>query len=66
MTATIAHAVLRERLHADAATVIDVRPLRFYNGWRQGDDARGGHIPGSVAFPAEWLDSVDAPEVARL
>ncbi|CAN5496846.1 rhodanese-like domain-containing protein [soil metagenome] len=66
MTATIAPADLREPLHADAVTVIDVRPLRFYNGWRQGDDARGGHIPGAVAFPAEWLDSVDAPEVARL
>ncbi len=57
---------LRDRLTDPGVTVIDVRPLRAYNGWRQGDDARGGHIPGAVAFPAEWLASVDAPEIERI
>ena len=40
--------------------LIDVRPLPAYNGWRLDDEARGGHIPGAVAFPIEWLASVDA------
>jgi molybdopterin synthase sulfurtransferase len=66
MTATIHLATLRDRVAAGDTTVVDVRPLRFYNGWRQGNDARGGHIPGAVSFPSEWLDSVDAPEIARL
>lgn len=59
-------AALRDRASADDTVVVDVRPLRFFNGWRQGADARGGHIPGAVSFPVEWLDSVDAPELERL
>jgi thiosulfate/3-mercaptopyruvate sulfurtransferase len=46
--------------------VIDARPIHAYNGWRQGGDARGGHIPGAVAFPAEWLSTVDPREVDRI
>ena len=65
-TTTIDAATLADRLGDPSLTVVDVRPLRAYNGWRQADDARGGHIPGAVAFPVEWLDSVDAPEMARL
>ncbi len=66
MTASIDLSALRDRLAVDDSVVVDVRPLRFFNGWRQGDDARGGHIPGAVSFPVEWLDSVDAPELVRL
>ncbi len=47
-------------------TIVDVRPLTAYNGWRQGSDARGGHIPGAVAFPLEWLTTIDEPEIVRL
>lgn len=65
MTTTIDIATLRDR-DSNGTLVVDVRPLRFYNGWRQGDDPRGGHIPGAVSFPVEWLDSVDAPELARI
>jgi molybdopterin synthase sulfurtransferase len=66
MPASIDLATLRERRVDPATLVVDVRPLRFFNGWRQGDDARGGHIPDAVSYPLEWLDSVDAPELARL
>jgi 3-mercaptopyruvate sulfurtransferase SseA len=66
MPASIDLATLRERRAGDDTLVVDVRPLRFFNGWRQGDDARGGHIPDAVSYPVEWLDSVDAPELARL
>ena len=47
-------------------TIVDVRPLTAYNGWRVGDEPRGGHIPGAVALPAAWLASVDRAEIARL
>jgi molybdopterin synthase sulfurtransferase len=47
-------------------TIVDVRPLSAYNGWRVGDEPRGGHIPGAVSLPAAWLSSVDRAEIARL
>ena len=46
--------------------IVDVRPLAAYNGWRRNGEARGGHIPGAVAFPAAWLRTVDEAEIRRL
>jgi len=63
---TIGTGELRDRLGDPALVVVDVRPLAAYNGWRLRDEARGGHIPGAVAFPVAWLTSVDAPEIDRL
>jgi molybdopterin synthase sulfurtransferase len=57
---------LRARLDDPALTIVDVRPLAAYNGWRLGSEARGGHIPGATAFPIEWLRTVDEPEIALL
>ena len=57
---------LRQRLGDPNLAIADVRALPAYNGWRSGGAARGGHIPGAVAFPRAWLESVDAPEVERL
>jgi thiosulfate/3-mercaptopyruvate sulfurtransferase len=64
--ATIDVASLRDRLPDAGLALIDVRPLRAYNGWRLDDDPRGGHIPGAVALPIDWLASVDAPEIERI
>jgi thiosulfate/3-mercaptopyruvate sulfurtransferase len=63
---TITTDELRDRLTDPSLTIVDVRPLAAYNGWRQGDHARGGHIPGAAAFPVDWLRTVDEPEIARL
>jgi molybdopterin synthase sulfurtransferase len=57
---------LRARLDDPALTIVDVRPLAAYNGWRLGSEARGGHIPGATAFPIDWLRTVDEPEIALL
>jgi molybdopterin synthase sulfurtransferase len=46
--------------------VVDVRPLHAYNGWRRPGVARGGHVPGAVAFPGSWLRTVEEDEVERL
>ena len=64
--AVISAAELRRRLDDPVLTIVDVRPLPAYNGWRLNGEARGGHIPGAVAFPSAWLSSVDAVEVERL
>jgi 3-mercaptopyruvate sulfurtransferase SseA len=57
---------LRQRLADPDLTVVDIRPLPAYNGWRLNGEPRGGHVPGAVAFPGEWLETVDAAEVERL
>src|SRR5215211_2696531 len=59
-------AELRRRLSDPDLTIVDVRPLSGYNGWRLGGEARGGHIPGAVPFPSSWLSSVEEAEVERL
>jgi thiosulfate/3-mercaptopyruvate sulfurtransferase len=65
-TRSIDTAELRDRIDDPSLTIVDVRPLAAYNGWRLGSESRGGHIPGAVAFPIAWLDTVDEPEIARL
>src|SRR5437868_9115548 len=64
--ATIDPADLAPRLASGDLVIVDVRSLNGFNGWRLGDEARGGHIPGAVAFPAAWLDSVERGEIERL
>ena len=64
--ASISTAELRQRLTDPGLTIVDVRPLAAYNGWRSGPEPRGGHIAGAVAFPGAWLTSLDDAEVARL
>jgi 3-mercaptopyruvate sulfurtransferase SseA len=57
---------LRRHLDDPDVTIVDLRPLAAYNGWRLDGEARGGHIPGAVAFPGAWLRSVDEAEIQRL
>ena len=64
--ATIPLETLRSRLDDPSVTIVDVRPLAAYNGWRFGSEERGGHIPGATAFPSEWLRTVDEPEIEKL
>ena len=66
LEATITTDELRRRLDDPTLTIIDVRPIAAYNGWRLAGETRGGHVPGAKAFPATWLGSVDQPEIARL
>lgn len=37
--------------------LVDTRPSDAYNGWKLDGIERGGHLPGSVDFPARWLNS---------
>jgi molybdopterin synthase sulfurtransferase len=63
---TVTPEELRERLGDPSLTIVDVRPLAAYNGWRWGTEASGGHISGATAFPIDWLRTVDEPEIALL
>jgi thiosulfate/3-mercaptopyruvate sulfurtransferase len=55
-----------DRLDDPTTTVVDIRPLAAYNGWRLQGEPRGGHLPGAVSFPRAWLTSVDEAELTRL
>ena len=57
---------LRRRMDDPGLTIVDIRPLAAYNGWNLLGAARGGHIPGAVAFPSSWLDRIDPAEIQRL
>jgi molybdopterin synthase sulfurtransferase len=50
---------LRGRLDDSALAIVDTRPLHLFNGWRVNGAPRGGHIPGAIAFPAEWVELLD-------
>jgi thiosulfate/3-mercaptopyruvate sulfurtransferase len=64
--ATVSTAELSRRLGEPGLRVVDLRPLPEYNGWRARDAARGGHVPGAVAFPAAWLSRLDDAELQSL
>ena len=66
MSSVIATDELLRRLGKPGVAIVDVRPLFAYNGWLGPEAARGGHIPGAVAFPSAWLHSVEDAEVVRL
>jgi thiosulfate/3-mercaptopyruvate sulfurtransferase len=63
---SLSTADLHDRLADPNLTIVDVRPLAAYNGWRLEGEPRSGHIPGAVAFPATWLGTVDEAEIERL
>jgi hypothetical protein len=44
-------------------TIVDVRPLAAYNGWRLAGEPRGGHVPGARSLPLEWTRFMDWIEV---
>jgi len=56
---------LATRLGDPSLVVVDARSLAAYNGWRFGE-ARGGHIPGAVAIPTEWLPRLCDEELRTL
>ncbi|HEY7565385.1 MAG TPA: rhodanese-like domain-containing protein [Acidimicrobiia bacterium] len=57
---------LENRLATGGFTLLDVRPLAAFNGWRLQDEARGGHVPGAIAFPARWTEQLDIADVAEV
>jgi molybdopterin synthase sulfurtransferase len=65
-TRPISTTELAQRLTDPGLVIVDIRPLTAYNGWRTGGESRGGHIPGAVSFPLDWLTTVDGPEISRL
>ena len=54
------------RVLADSNTkIMDVRSADAYNGWKTGNEVRGGHIRGSICLPAKWNSYIDWIEIVR-
>lgn len=54
---------LQQYLQDPQKTLIDVRPIDAYNGWKLRDEPRGGHIPGATCLPAKWTKYLDWPDI---
>ncbi len=46
-------------------SIIDVRPVEAYNGWRLHSEKRGGHIPGARSLPEKWTSYLDWIEIVE-
>ena len=62
---------LAEHLEDADVVIVDVREMAAFNGWTLLGEARGGQLPGAVAFPLRWLagalfvDPVCLPEYSQ-
>ncbi len=45
--------------------IIDVRAVDAYNGWRQHNEIRGGHIKGAKSLPVKWTKYIDWIEIVK-
>lgn len=43
--------------------IIDVRSAEAYNGWREENETRGGHIKGARSIPYKWTKYIDWIEI---
>ncbi len=56
---------LLELLNDSNVSIIDVRPVDAYNGWKLNNEKRGGHIKGARSLPFKWTNYIDWIEVVR-
>ncbi|MFO7888742.1 MAG: rhodanese-like domain-containing protein [bacterium] len=67
-TDTIKQISTREMLQAienSEIKIIDVRSVNAYNGWKEQNEMRGGHIKGAKSLPAMWAEYIDWIEIVR-
>ena len=62
---TISTKDLEKALLNKNTKVIDVRPVDAYNGWKQNEEQRGGHIKNAKSLPHKWLKYMDWIEIVR-
>ncbi|MEX2463263.1 MAG: rhodanese-like domain-containing protein, partial [Balneolaceae bacterium] len=54
---------LEKKLKEHEMSLVDIRPIAAYNGWRLRGELRGGHIPGAKSIPLQWTQYMDWVEV---
>jgi 3-mercaptopyruvate sulfurtransferase SseA len=61
----ISTAELQLHLDSPQTSIIDIRPVEAYNGWRLKNEYRGGHIRGARSLPLKWANYIDWIEIVR-
>jgi 3-mercaptopyruvate sulfurtransferase SseA len=56
---------LKACLSDPGVSLIDVRSVEAYNGWKLWGEARGGHIQSARSLPLKWADYIDWIEIVR-
>jgi len=54
---------LLQKLNKPNISIVDVRPVDAYNGWRLKNEARGGHIQGARSLSVKWTKYIDWIEI---
>lgn len=54
---------LLNKLEDPDVKVIDIRSPDAYNGWKEENEKRGGHIKGAKSLPAKWAKYIDWIEI---
>ncbi len=52
-------------LDQEGVTIVDVRQIDAYNGWKLHNEVRGGHIKGARSLPIKWAGYIDWIEIVR-
>jgi thiosulfate/3-mercaptopyruvate sulfurtransferase len=63
---TISTKDLQEKLGDNEWVVVDTRESDAFNGWKQDEVKRGGHIKGATDFSAAWLKVEDKNKSKRI
>lgn len=56
---------LLNKLEDQDVKIIDIRSPDAYNGWKENNEKRGGHIIGAKSLPAKWAKYIDWIEIVR-
>ncbi len=56
---------LLNRIKDPGIKIIDIRSPDAYNGWKEGNEKRGGHIIGAKSLPAKWAKYIDWIEIVH-
>ena len=56
---------LLNQLDHPSLKIIDIRSPDAYNGWKEKNEKRGGHITGSKSLPAKWAKYIDWIEIVH-
>lgn len=56
---------LHQLLGDPNTSIIDVRPVEAYNGWKLRNEERSGHIQGARSLPLKWTGYMDWIEIVR-
>ena len=56
---------LINRMENPETKIIDVRSVDAYNGWKERNEKRGGHIKGAKSLPAKWAKYIDWIEIVH-